>query len=484
MMKRLIPASLFGQILLTLLLGILVATGVSLGLLLHDRAKLADRLIGDYAIERLAQTINILNQADAAERPRLARLLNDHPTRIELRARWRHPDRQHDNAQENDITRRLAERLRQALNSPLKLQVLAIARQVEQPKPLPEWLMLGLPVLERPIWQHPALARPQVTEAAKPLFNFAFVLIQARLNDGSILTLRHALPPPMRWPLQTMGWLLGLGAIVLAIVAFVLRRLTRPLDALARAATLLPQQLDQPPLPETGPTEVSRAARAFNQMQRDIRQLIDARGQALAGVSHDLRLPITRIRLRLAALPEDERRAKIEDDLSDMDTMIGHTLAYLRAGARSEAPVELDLNALLDVLCDDMSLLGARIERSGDAQAPLRTRPQALQRALQNLLENAWRYGDGAISLVVIDSPQHLSLAIGDRGPGIAPADRERVFEPFVRLETSRAKHTGGSGLGLAIARAIIRAEGGDLVLASREGGGTWAQITLPRTTA
>lgn len=218
-------------------------------------------------------------------------------------------------------------------------------------------------------------------------------------------------------------------------------------------------------------------------MQRDIRQLIDARGQALAGVSHDLRLPITRIRLRIAGLPDDDRRAKIEDDLSDMDTMIGHTLAYLRAGARSEAPVELDLNALIDVLCDDMALLGARIERSGEAQAPLRTRPQAIQRALQNLLENAWRYGnEGPISLILVDTPNQLSLAIGDRGPGIALDDRERVFEPFVRLETSRAKHTGGSGLGLAIARAIIRAEGGDLVLESREGGGTWAKITLPRS--
>ncbi|WP_407275343.1 ATP-binding protein [Halothiobacillus sp. DCM-1] len=482
MIRRLIPASLFGQILLTLILGILVATGVSLGLLLNDRAKLADRLIGDYAIERLAQTINILNQADAPERPRLARLLNDHPTRIELRARWRHPERLADNAQETAITRRLAERLRQALDAPLKLQVLAIARPVETPKPLPEWLALGLPVLDRPIWQHPALARPQITEPIKPVFNFAFVLIQARLSDGSILTLRHALPPPMRWPLQTMGWLLGLGFVVLGIVAFVLRRLTRPLDALARAAAQLPQQLDQPPLPETGPTEVSRAARAFNQMQHDIRQLIDARSQALAGVSHDLRLPITRIRLRLASYPDDERRAKIEDDLSDMDTMIGHTLAYLRAGARTETPVELDLNALLDVLCDDMTLLGARIERLGEARAPLRTRPQAIQRALQNLLENAWRYGDGSLTLVLQDTADQLSIAIGDRGPGIAPADRERVFEPFVRLETSRAKHTGGSGLGLAIARAIIRAEGGDLVLESRDGGGTWARINLPRS--
>lgn len=248
-LKRLLPSSLFGQILLTLVLGILAAIGVSLGLLLHDRAKLADRLIGDYAIERLAQTINILNQANATERPKLARLLNDHPTRIELRARWRHPDHRIDNARETIITRHLADQLRQALNPPLKLQVLAISRPFEPEKPLPEWLKQGHPSLEHPLWQHPALERPLITQPNKPDFDFAFVLIQAQLSDGSILTLRHILPPPMRWPVQTMGWLLMLGVIVLSIVAIVLRRLTQPLHALARAATQLPQQLDQPPLP-------------------------------------------------------------------------------------------------------------------------------------------------------------------------------------------------------------------------------------------
>jgi signal transduction histidine kinase len=306
-------------------------------------------------------------------------------------------------------------------------------------------------------------------------------LIQAQLDDGSILTLRHALPPPIRWPLQTMGWLLLLGVIVIASVAWVLRRLTHPLDALAEAAVRLPQNLNQAPLTETGPTEVSRAAQAFNQMQRDIQRLIEVRGQALAGVSHDLRLPITRMRLRLAHLPDDELKQKIENDLSEMDEMIGHTLAFLRAGTTTEPLASLDLDALLDLLCEDMTLLGAEIRRHGAAETPVKARPQALQRALQNVLDNARRYSDGPIDLSVEVRPTDVVIRVEDRGPGIPEADRERIFEPYVRLETSRARHTGGSGLGLAIARASLRAQGGDIHILARKGGGTSVEITLMR---
>ncbi len=165
-----------------------------------------------------------------------------------------------------------------------------------------------------------------------------------------------------------------------------------------------------------------------------------------------------------------------------MDDMIGHTLAFLRAGTPSEPIVAFDINALLDILCEDMALLGAHIKRHGYAEQPIKTRPQALQRALQNILENARRYGNGPIDLSLNESFDHLTLSIEDRGPGISEANRERVFEPYVRLESSRARHTGGSGLGLAIARAIVRGMGGDILILPREGGGTRVQISLPKT--
>jgi signal transduction histidine kinase len=216
-------------------------------------------------------------------------------------------------------------------------------------------------------------------------------------------------------------------------------------------------------------------------MQRDIQRLIEVRGQALAGVSHDLRLPITRMRLRLAHLPEDELKQKIENDLSQMDEMIGHTLAFLSAGTTTEPLVSLDLDALLDLLCEDMTLLGAQIRRHGAAETPVKARPQALQRALQNVLDNARRYSDGPIDLSVEVRPTDVVIRVEDRGPGIPEADRERIFEPYVRLETSRARHTGGSGLGLAIARASLRAQGGDIHILAREGGGTRVVVTLSK---
>jgi signal transduction histidine kinase len=217
-------------------------------------------------------------------------------------------------------------------------------------------------------------------------------------------------------------------------------------------------------------------------MQRDLQRMIEARSQGLAGISHDLRLPLTRLRLRLERLPEGELRAKIEDDIAEMDAMIGSTLEFLRAGPDSEKPARMNLNALLEAVAEDMEPLGARITLTGRASAPVLAQPQALRRCLANLLENARRYGGPGIDLAVAEEAGHVTVRVEDRGPGIPAADLERVFEPYLRLEASRARHTGGSGLGLAIARAVARANGGDITLGPRAGGGLSATLVLPRT--
>ncbi|HQS02230.1 MAG: hypothetical protein B7Y07_01450 [Halothiobacillus sp. 24-54-40] len=478
---NILPKSLFGQILLALILGIVAAFTLSLSLLLTDRARLGERLLGDYAVQRIAQIIQIQNEATPQERRQLARWLSAPPTRLLSRQAWREPEQHPQTDRINQASEIFAARLRKALVTPIPLQVFAVQWEDYPRRPF-ELDTLASEKLElpSPLWArtHPWQIKPLPAPHEE-----RFLLIQARLDDGSVLTLRHALPPPIKWPFRTMGWLLLLGVLVIVGIGFVVRRLTRPLDALAIAATRLPKHLDQAPLDEHGPREVARAARAFNRMQSDIKRMIEARGQALAGVSHDLRLPITRLRLRIAHLPDYALKQKIEADLTEMDDMIGHTLAFLRAGTPSEPMVAFDLNALLDILCEDMTLLGAHIERHGQAEQPIKTRPQALQRALQNILENARRYGNGHIDLYLSESRDHLTLSIEDRGPGISEADRERVFEPYVRLESSRARHTGGSGLGLAIARAIVRGMGGDILILPREGGGTRVQISLPKTT-
>jgi signal transduction histidine kinase len=271
--------------------------------------------------------------------------------------------------------------------------------------------------------------------------------------------------------------------IVAALALWIVRRLTWPLRTLAAAATSLPTNLDQPPLPESGPSEIGSAARAFNTMQRDLKHMIETRTVALAAVSHDLRLPLTRLRLRLESLPDTAQRASIESDLADMERMIDNTLQFLRSGRSSEKPVLLDVNALIERVAEDVDVLGAEVAVQGSAQ-PLLARPLALERGLANLVDNARRYGGPRVDVIVRDSPQQVEIHVQDRGPGIPEAERERVFEPYVRLEGSRAKETGGTGLGLAIARAVARLHGGEVRLEARPGGGLSAVLTLARTTA
>lgn len=455
---RFLPRSLFGQIVLALVAGILVAQLAGTWLLLDDRSRFGDRLRREYAAQRIAGIISVLDAAPAEERPRLVRALSVPPTRLTLDEPW-----QASGAELGPEASVFLQRVARELERPLPLQVLSI-RHVPRAERRPGRDM------ER---------QDRHMRHDGPLVLLA--VTQARLGDGTVVTFRHALPqPPSDWPLRLLG-LLALLAIVVALLSgWAVRRLTRPLASLANAADGLARNLDQKPLDEKGPQEVARAARSFNAMQRSLKAYLETRAQALAGVSHDLRLPLTRLRLRLEQLPENDARAAMQRDIEEMDAMVGGTLDYLRAGADTEQAVKLNLVALLEGLAEDAEAAGAKVSLHGTA-APLTARPQALRRCLANLIDNARRYGGGAVDVTLVDNASSVEIRIEDRGAGIPAEERERVFEPYVRLEASRARHTGGTGLGLAIARAVARAHGGEVALAGRAGGGTAAVVTLPR---
>ena len=455
---RFLPRSLFGQIVLALVAGILVAQLAGTWLLLDDRSRFGDRLRREYAAQRIAGIISVLDAAPAEERPRLVRALSVPPTRLTLDEPW-----QASGAELGPEASVFLQRVSRELERPLPLQVLSI-RHVPRAERRP-----GRDT-ERPD-RHMRHDGPLVLLA----------VTQARLGDGTVVTFRHALPqPPSDWPLRLLG-LLALLAIVVALLSgWAVRRLTRPLASLANAADGLARNLDQKPLDEKGPQEVARAARSFNAMQRSLKAYLETRAQALAGVSHDLRLPLTRLRLRLEQLPENDARAAMQRDIEEMDAMVGGTLDYLRAGADTEQAVKLNLVALLEGLAEDAEAAGAKVSLHGTA-APLTARPQALRRCLANLIDNARRYGGGAVDVTLVDNASSVEIRIEDRGAGIPAEERERVFEPYVRLEASRARATGGTGLGLAIARAVARAHGGEVARAGRAGGGTAAIVTLPR---
>ncbi len=440
---RLLPRTLFGQMLLALFAWLIAAQSLGFWLMLDDRVRFGERLLGAYAAQRMAGVISILDRAEPAERARLLHELNVPPIRISLNDRW------HSSPESG--------------SKDAHLFIEHVARELERPAPL----------------QVLSIKREKYRRGEPPIL---FVVGQARLADGAVLTFWHNLPQQgLDWPLRLLVLLVVLGMSVAILAGWTVRPLIRPLASLADAATGLAQNLEQSPLPENGPLEVSRAAQAFNAMQRALKRYLEARALALAAVSHDLRLPITRLRLRLERVSDEDLKTKMEEDLAEMDDMIGSTLEFLRAGSSAEKWQKLDVNALLESVAGDMAMVGAQVELHGTASGPITAKPQALRRCLANLLDNAWRYGSEHIDVSIAEHGDQLEIRVEDRGAGISREDLERVFEPYVRIESSRAKHTGGTGLGLAIARVIARAHGGDVRLSMREGGGTCATIALPR---
>lgn len=257
--------------------------------------------------------------------------------------------------------------------------------------------------------------------------------------------------------------IVGCGIALVAMV--LLHRVTQPLRVLATAAERFDLSSMDRPVAENGPLEVRRAAHSFNMMSHRIRTLVSERTQALAAVSHDLRTPITRLRLRIELMDDPELRALIDQDLGDMTAMIDATLDYLSAGANPHGEFrKIDIVALLSTIVNAETDLGRNVELVGLPHALIVGDVVSLKRAFSNLIENALKFGTSA-RLSVCESERMVQIVIADDGPGIPETDIERVMEPFVRVETSRNRSTGGVGLGLSIARSTILSHGGSIRL-------------------
>lgn len=295
-------------------------------------------------------------------------------------------------------------------------------------------------------------------------------------------TAQHeALRPPPPGP-NIHGPLIVLGFQLLTLIVaawYGARLLSRPIRHLSQAAERLSDDLDSPPLPETGPRETRQAAHAFNLMQRRIREQVQQRARMLAAVSHDLRTPLARLKLRVEQIPNPQLRVRMGQDLGEMIGMLDATLRYLHEQRSTEALQWLDLQALLESMVEDAQDRGAEVNFHGHC-APLRVQPLALRSCVSNLLENALRYA-GHASVELHDSPTGVEVRVVDRGPGIAPEQREAVFEAFFRIEGSRNRSSGGVGLGLTIAREAARRQGGDILLEETRGSGLTAILRLPR---
>ena len=467
-MKWLLPRSIFGRLVVVLLGGLIVAQLAAAYINMAERDRLLYRAGGMQLAQRIADIARLLDSVAPSERRRIAAVFNAPPLAVSL-------DRpplatgEPDDAQ-NSV---FAGVLRFALGADMPVR---LKRRAGGFAPPPGRGMMGGAMMGPSM-----MGQPMPWHGAPP--GGASYLVQVTLHDGTLVTFDSYLSPqegsiPLRLGL-TLLVLLGT-VIVVSLIA--VRWVTGPLSALATAAEKLGRDIDRPPLEESGPVEVRRAAGAFNLMQQRLSRFLSDRTRVLTAMSHDLKTPLTRLRLRMETVDDPVLREKIGKDLDEMQSMVTQTLDYMRDSSRSEATQQVDLMAMLETLQIDFRDTGHAVDIKGALAQPYVGRPLALRRCLTNLVENAIRYG-GRATIELEDTAKQVVVRIVDDGPGMPDEELERAFEPFYRGERSRSRETGGTGLGLGIARNIARAHGGELVLKNRPGGGLEAHLSLPRQT-
>lgn len=310
------------------------------------------------------------------------------------------------------------------------------------------------------------------------------VVIDALLGDGATVRIETALQePPGIVAFGTREILFYLPFLTIAIAILTLwatRRVTAPLRAFSNAAERLGNERSAPPLPERGPAELQKAARSFNRMQDQIKRFIDERTRSLAAISHDLRTPITRLKLRVEAVDNVEERRRMLRDLDRMEGMLSSALVFLRDGARDEPVVSVDLASILQSVCDGFSDMGYEVRYIGLPALAMRGRPELLGRAITNLVENAAKHASVTTVDLARGGDGSAVVQIDDDGPGIPDEEKAKAFDAFYRLDEARSAESGGFGLGLSIVKAIVELHGGRIDLTDSVPSGLRVVVSLP----
>ncbi|OYD52464.1 two-component sensor histidine kinase [Thauera propionica] len=440
-MRMLWPRSLFSRLMLIWLVGIAIVLAVSFTLFVGERERVGRAALFEGVAQEIAATADVLDRLSPAERERWIDELGRRRLRLSLRP--------------------IPEHLRPAPDG----------------HPLGSALRTAMPERETRIHLHHRNGAPH-----------AALIVSVTLADGQPLLIRlPGIPPtPSIRPPEPGRLLAALTALIggVGLLTWIAVRLaTRPLSRMADAARALGEDPNSPPLPTRGPTEVVRAADAFNQMQKRIREHVSERTRILAAISHDLQTPITRLRLRAELVDDEALRARIQADLDSMQVLVKEGLAYARSLDDAAPAQAIDLDRLLEALRDDAEDMGWQVSLNGHAGAPLHAQPGAVRRALWNLIENGVKFGN-AVAITVTPESDAFEICIRDHGPGLPEDELEKVFEPFYRVETSRNRETGGTGLGLAITRNLLRRQRGEVSLQNHPDGGLLATVRLPRTLA
>jgi signal transduction histidine kinase len=308
----------------------------------------------------------------------------------------------------------------------------------------------------------------------------AILAIEVALSDGQWVEFNLSNHVSPYAPVLAFAVDSGLFCLIIGLLSiWMARRIATPIAEFGRAAERFGVDSNAPILAERGPRELRAATRAFNHMQERLRRFIQDRTQMLAAMSHDLRTPLTRLRLRAEFIEDTEQQRKMRADLDAMSVMVESTLVFARDQAQREPRTLVDLSILVADLCEDMADMGKPATFSGAWGTEISCRPISVRRAIANLLDNAVKYG-GIADVSLIREPSGVVLLVEDEGPGIPPDAHEKVFAPFYRLDESRNVDTGGVGLGLAVVRSVVREHGGEVTLSNRETGGLRVRIELP----
>ena len=456
-LDRVLPKSVGGQLLAMLLLALAITQGLGLILLTDERNRAVRAALGLEAAGRAANVALLLDDAPADLRAEILRSADSPLVRFEVGPG---PSAPHNSADAAPFL----DQIRQILGQPEREVLADIHALAVTPLALPD----GVPKAMRPMHEAMMAAHAEPIELA----------LSIRLAGGDWLNVRTMfIRPGLQLSPQALLPLL-LMVVAVALVAFwTARRVVGPMRALAVGADRLGRGLDANPLPLTGPSEVRDTTQAFNRMQDRLTRFVSERTHMLAALSHDLRSPLTAMRLRIEMLDETEDSVRLKALVEEMQAMVEATLEFARGVAKTEPAATVDLAPMLGDLVADVG--GDRATLAPTSPVPATVRPHALNRALRNLIDNAVRYGNTA-EVSLTQEPGFAVITVADKGQGMPEDQLEAVFEPFVRLEASRNRDTGGAGLGLAIAKTIIQAHGGTIQLKNRTVGGLNAIVRLP----
>jgi len=466
--------SLRGQLIL-LLLGVLLAAQIVALLFFVDERSLAVRAaLGFEATGRAASVTRLLEEAPSDLHAAILRAANSPLVRFEMTDRP--VIERHNDGESGPVE----DRIRALLDDPFTREIRVDIHEVEG-------TILPLPHLS----SEPRNARPGVagddmsammtddmTAMMGGDMSALEMSVSVALTGGQWLNVQTRFErPPLQWAWgSTITFVLTAAGLLAAGFWFLMARITGPLRDLAVASERLGRGEDMQPVAPTGPTEVRDLTAAFGIMQERLTRFVEDRTRMLAAIGHDLRSPLTALRVHTEMVDDDDTREHLIASIEEMQGMLDATLSYARGVSASEQSEQVEIGQVLTGMNQAMP---TQFALAPGPELAISVRPFAFRRALRNLIENAQRYGGGA-QVTFTEQDGAAVIEIADQGPGIPEDQLEEVFAPFQRLDSSRSLDTGGHGLGLSIARSILRAHGGDVALANAPGGGLVARVSLP----